>query len=50
VKKHSTEQIIRELCEGEALAAQGKTVAAICPVCEVLLTSAARLHAGPPPR
>ena len=35
MKKHSTEQIIRKLREGEALEAQGKTVASVCQALEI---------------
>ena len=35
MKKHTTEQIIRKLREGEALEAQGKGVAEICQALEI---------------
>lgn len=35
MKKHTTEQIIRKLREGETLAASGKTVAEVCQALEI---------------
>ena len=35
MKKHTTEQIIRKLREGEVIAAQGKGVAEVCQALEI---------------